>query len=309
MTSRSRLQIVLLGLGVVFISIALARNWPDFVSAVQLDVVGFVGAVGLCLFGLVSLGSGWALIHPPGSPRSLLARRFLMAQPAKYIPGGVSMPVSQVALSKEYDSSTASSVARLITHSAMMVCGGLLAGSAMMLEPSQRSLGAVCLLGGAIGSGWILIAEVASVINGLTDRLRRFKPTRSLPRLPDLQLPRTAKAAALLACFVGMTALAAAFPLLGRTNPDLPGYAGLMGAFAFAWTVGFLAIPFPAGAGVREGALALASSDSATFGTLLALALLHRVAMLAAETVGFVVSALSDRVTAGRTRRRDSEPG
>ncbi len=297
MTTGRRLQIALLGLGVVFISIALARNWSDFVAAVQVDSLGFAGAVGLCLVGLLSLGWAWARLHPEGAPRTALIRRFLMAQPAKYIPGGVSMPASQVVLSKDYDTSTSSSVARLVTHSAMMVCAGLLAGSAMLLEPAQRSLGLICLLGGSIGSAWILLTDVAGVANLLIDRISKFGPVRSLPRLPELMTGRPAKAAALSACVVGMVALSSAIVLLGRSDSGLPGYGGLMGAFAFAWTVGFLAVPFPAGAGVREGALALALSVSTNFGNVLALALMHRVAMLAAEALGFVVSALGHRKT------------
>jgi glycosyltransferase 2 family protein len=298
-----RLQVALLALSVVFISVALARNRTDFVSAVRVDTVGFVGAIGLCLFGLVCLGSAWALLHPPGAPRAVLIRRFLLAQPAKYIPGGVSMPASQIVLSKEFDSSATSSVARLVTHSAMMVCGGLLAGSVMILERPQRGIGLMCLLAGVLGSAWILIADVGRLVNGLIVHLRRFQRARSLSLLPDLELRRPAKAFALVACAAGIAALSSALPLLGRSSPELPGYAGLVGAFAFAWTVGFLAVPFPAGAGIREGALAVALTASINLGSILALALMHRVAMLAAETVGFAASVLGERRAAQRGRR------
>ena len=56
---------------------------------------------------------------------------------------------------------------------------------------------------------------------------------------------------------VGILCSAIAFALLGGATFSEPPWA-VVTSFAFAFTVGFLAVPFPSGLGVRETVLALA---------------------------------------------------
>ena len=74
----------------------------------------------------------------------------------------------------------------------------------------------------------------------------------------------------------------------------------LMGAFALAWAVGFLVIPAPAGIGVREVVLVVATTPFLTEPLALVLALAARVWWMAGDALFFALGLVTKRI-ASRT--------
>jgi hypothetical protein len=287
-----RIQWVLLGLGLVAISLTLARNWTGFQEALTINPTRMLSAVAICLVGIVLLGWSWAVIHPPTAAKLSLVRRFVLAQPGKYVPGGIAMPVGQVMLSKDQDTSGAASVARLLLHSATMVAGGLIASGALAVSEDRRLVALAAFSLGLLLAGWLAASDVSGLFNALGRTISRIRPVR-IPELPGLGLKVRVKIFALVISCAGLTALGIAFAVL-----DAAGIAGstgaAVGAFTLAWTVGFVAVPIPAGAGIREAALIFAVG-AADPGGIIAVAVLHRLSMLMAEAIGFATGLAGER--------------
>lgn len=280
---RRRLQWALLVLGAGFITVTLVRNWDQLRDGVEVSPGSMIGATAACGLGLTLLGVGWAMVHPEGSRAASLTRRFLLAQPGKYVPGGIAMPVGQVVLSKGADESTGAAVARLVLHSGMMVAAGLVVAGGLVTGTSVRLLGWLSLALGLSVTVWLVVSDVSRATDSMGRALGRVLHRR-LPKLPAIEIGPSRKLVAMLAVTAGISAIAMAFPILYRSSDE--GVLAMAGAFALAWTVGFIAVPVPAGAGIREAVLLLALTG-ATPGQAIAVALLHRLAMLVAEVIGF----------------------
>ncbi len=64
-------------------------------------------------------------------------------------------------------------------------------------------------------------------------------------------------------------------------------------AFGFAWTIGFVAIPFPSGIGIREAALILTIGSGAPTSYVIAASVSHRLVSMMAELLMIVASRAS----------------
>jgi uncharacterized membrane protein YbhN (UPF0104 family) len=62
-----------------------------------------------------------------------------------------------------------------------------------------------------------------------------------------------------------------------------------LAAYAFAWTVGYIALPVPTGLGIREATLAVVL-PVAVVGSVVALSAIHRLVTMIAEFGVFIAS-------------------
>jgi hypothetical protein len=286
---------ILLLLGFGFLGGAVWATWDTFVEALVFEAAAFGIASGLCLLGLILLGGAWAVLHPPGAPRVSLVFRFLLAQPGKYVPGGVAMPAGQVALSREHDHSTGSSLVRLVIHSGLMVAGAAVVAAAGVVVGPRRWLGgtaAVVAVGVAAGLLILDLERVAGWVIGAIKRITRRGDPGTTIRL-DITRPTLLGALALTT--MGMAAISGAFPVVAAAGVgEGVGGLGTAAAFAVAWAVGFVLVPLPAGAGAREAVLGYALVGSA-FGAIIATSVVHRAAMLVAESIGALAAVIAAR--------------
>jgi uncharacterized membrane protein YbhN (UPF0104 family) len=85
---------------------------------------------------------------------------------------------------------------------------------------------------------------------------------------------------------VGMAFLSAGFAILAVSAEGMPNPVLLVGAFALAWVVGYLIVPFPAGLGLREAALVvILGSLAPSYGSVLAAAVIQRLCQVVAEVI------------------------
>lgn len=267
---------VLFGLvGVAFLVLAVRKSLDRAEGLTFPPPVTLLAVLGVLLAGLVAAGLGWASLFPGTRERRVLFRSYFEAQLGKYVPGGVWQPVAQVGFSSTPGGGAASASAAFVAYSVAQLVAGLALGSltalfAADLDPFLRVLSGAGLLSVLLlRTGWL---------RALARLLERIL---SLP-LAERDLPSrgtVGRCALWAAASLALSGLA--FALLAKHFGVDTGVARTVFAFSLAWAVGYAALPFPAGLGVREGALILLlGSDPAT---VIAASLAHRILGMIAE--------------------------
>jgi uncharacterized membrane protein YbhN (UPF0104 family) len=222
-------------------------------------------AVALAAAAMASLALGWGrCLGALGSvrPAGAVARWYFLGELGKYVPGGLWPIVGRGELARR------AGVAATVAYQSVLLSLAAWYGAALL--PAAL-----------VGSH----PAVQSRAAGLVARLTRGRvavavlPWRTLLRLVASYLPTWALVA-------GATAAAVA----AYGGP--PGWRAPAVAVA-AWVLGFLAVPVPAGAGVREAAFVAASGLPA--GLALTVAVTSRLAFVVVDLVGALVAAATQR--------------
>ena len=292
--ARRAALVVLLLAGLSLAVLSLAGQWSDVRAGARQLSPGYVGSAFLCV--LASLWSAmlsWrAMLEGLGDdvPVRACARIFFVGQLGKYVPGSVWVVVAQMELGAAYG------LSRKVIGSASLLALGIAIPVALTI-----GLLAVPALLSADGSAYLLLFLVLPVavvvlsppvLNPLLDRALRLARRQPLPqRLTGATVLRVALYAAGGHLFLGLSTYLLAVDL-GASGPLLLPLA--IGAFALASAAGVLAIPVPAGAGVREAVLVLSLSPVLPIGQSLLLALVSRAILTAGDVT---VAALASRRT------------
>jgi hypothetical protein len=274
------------------------RDTVGSVSVAALVAAFAATAVGV-LFALLS----WrAVLADLGSPLRLkhAVGIFGIGQLGKYLPGSLWPVVAQMELGREHGvPRKRSAVAALLVIVVALTAGGLLSAATLPFA-AREALGPYryVFLVPAVG----LLLLWPKVFNAVANRGLRLLRRAPLDR--GLSLPGMATAlgwaVAQWACWgVAVWALGRGLP--GAHGPLL---ALSLGAYALAWSAGFLFLVAPAGAGVREGALVLLLAASLSTEQALGVALLVRLLTTVAD-VGWGLVAVGTVVTRGK-RGQDS---
>ena len=261
-------------LGVLFLLAALVRQWEDVRDGIEFSVARLAVAAVLIAISIMSLAHGWARLMPGTSDRQRMRKIFYLSQPAKYIPGGVVQPVGQVALTTDEGVSAGHSITAFIVHSVASATGGALLGAGMVFVTDVPTWLRACAAVGLIAPV-ILWQPVLLKAGALVARILR-RPFREelLPRQKDTVI-------ALGWALLGIAASATAFAVVAGDSIDIAGWV-VVSAYSLAFTIGFLAVPFPSGIGIREGALALLLPATG-LATIVAVSALHRLVSMLAE--------------------------
>ncbi len=293
---QKRLQLVILIIGIPAIIIA---GWYSYGDIQQLEAPPIWALVPACLanvVGLVLSARSWSSLIDDVVPRHTLDDAFYTSQLMKYTPvGGVAQALGQAALARTDDvgmarSGTAMVVSKLTTVLSASVFGPVLAVAGSELPDVLR----VALLAAPA----VLVLGRRDLMKWALDRLRGV-----VPRVPEhTVLPDQARIWRSIAWGVGsLTASGIAFSTLAITAGLGVGWVHAVSGFAIAWAIGFLAIPIPAGLGVREAALGLLVAGNP--GALLVSAVLFRAVAIASEALLFakvrIALRLSSSVSSG----------
>ena len=281
-------------------AVALARRWPEVRPVLaDLSPLSIVLAMVSVLAGLCCSFLGWRAILTDYGSRLPVAgglRVFFLGQLGKYVPGSLWPAVAQMELAQDYKVPRRVSAAAMSTFMLVVLGTGLL-----VAVVSLPVLGSA-----ALHRFWWTLAALPvavavlypPVLNRLVGRALRLAGREPLP-LP-LSLPGVARAAGwslatwglwglhLWALAVGVGAGGAS--LLWRTT----------GAFAAAWTLGFVLVLVPAGAVVREAALIVLLHPALTAGQATVVALASRLLLTAGDLGWGLVALLADRRRGGR---------
>jgi hypothetical protein len=230
-----------------------------------------------------------SLLASAGSPLPFLAaaRVFFIGQLGKYIPGSVWPIVAQMELAGAYRVPRRRVATSAVLTMLISLCAGLIA--AVVALPLLATGYRWALLAAPV----ILVCLHPRIVNPVIDRLLR------LARRTPVEQPLTGRAVAVA---LGWALLS--WVLLGLhvwllavrlDAPPLKAFALAVGGFAFAWSVGFLAVVAPAGAGVRDLLLVTALSGMMPTGRATAIALTSRILMTVGDLVLAGLAALKRR--------------
>jgi uncharacterized membrane protein YbhN (UPF0104 family) len=275
---------------------AVASEWTSVRAALAsigaLTVAGAMVSVLIAMFAAMQV---WrVLLAALGSPLPIRigARIMFVGQLGKYLPGSVWPVLAQMELGTAHRVPRRNSASASVLTMLVSMLGGLL--TALVTLPFAAGL---------TSYRWAFLAAPAllaclhpKVLNSVLGRLFR------LTRRPPLEQPLTARAIAtsLAWSFVSWIFYGLQIWLLATRLGAPRGTAALLalGGFAFAWTVGFLAVFAPAGAGVREVLLVALLGPVIGVGAGTAVALVSR----ALTTIGDLLAAAVAVIYFRRTR-------
>lgn len=275
---------VLFGMGgVAFLVVAFWRTWDrstDMVVPAWWRLAAACALIGLAM----SLAyRAWAqLFERPVRSRSLAAG-FFVSQLGKYVPGAVWQAVGQVGYASRAQVSLPRAATAFVVFSFTQAAAGAVVGA-----------GVAFVIPGL--SWWLRLGALAGLtLVVLLDRrwmvwaigvYRRLRPAPDDTREPVTDLVPSQRAI-LSSCAwsIGvMLAMGGAFVVLlnglGTISPAVP---AAVSGYTLAWTVGFLAVPFPSGLGVREAVLIAVLGGMAGTPHLIAASVYFRLAQMLAE--------------------------
>lgn len=190
---------------------------------------------------------------------------FLLSLPGKYLPGGVWTTMLQVEHGARADIDRSRSLGASLVSMLATVLVGALIGIGFLLDATDE-IPRSGLLALALVPGLVLLLPAVQL--RLTGWLQRVSGRESRP----ISLPGRDTLAMIGWNVVGWVLLGAHVTVLTGGDISLPSATS---AFALSWTLGFLFIVAPAGAGIRDAVLAVAVGTSVD-GTGVAVALLSR---------------------------------
>ncbi len=276
-------KLALLAVALGFCAYGLYAQRAEVAAALHQLVWGSVaGAVAAAIVGLGCLMLAWrAVVSDLGSHLALrpATRVMFISQLGKYVPGAVWVTAAQVELGREHlvprrRSATASILAMLITLATglLVVAATLPLSSASAVRQYWWALALAPLA---------LVALYPPLTNYLLNRLLRLARRPPLER--QLSMAGMAKAVAwsLLGWgFFSIHSWLLVADLTGKGVSVLPIAAG---AYALAWAVGFVLIPFPGGVGPRELAFIAALAPVMPRGSAIVVAVVSRLVLTIAD--------------------------
>ncbi len=290
MNRRRLLQTVLLLAGLVGIALVVRESVKDAQEQVLPSAPSLAVASVLVLASVVCSARVWGVLFSDlldsHAQRLALRGTFYLAQLTKYLPaGGVVQTTSQLGLARGAGVPLRRSTVAFPVSVVCVVVAGLAVGSGLVVATDLASwVRALSLLG--LGSLVLLHRGLMAQVLNLARRfIRRIPDSTHLPDQRDILLS--------FAWAVGaMCALSAAYAVMLHSLSSAQSPFVVFSAFAVSWVVGFLAIPIPAGVGVREAVLVVLLPGVGA-GPLLAVSLVLRLLSISAELLAMLVNKIA----------------
>jgi uncharacterized membrane protein YbhN (UPF0104 family) len=236
-------------------------------------------------------------------PLRAAARIFFVGQLGKYVPGSVWPVLAQMELGAAYGLSRTTVGTASLLQLAIGVPGALLIGAMAVPALVAAGSGAYGLLLLALPLAVLVLSP--PVLGPLLDRaLALLRRPPLAQRLSGRSVLAVALLSGLANLLLGLQAWLLARDLGASGELLLP---LVVGAFVLATVAGLLALPVPAGAGVREAVLVAALSPVLPLGQALLLALVSRVVLTTADlaVAGAAAAPLRRRTSAGNSQSGD----
>jgi hypothetical protein len=247
-----------------------------------LPAAGYVAAsVALGTIGVVAGAAGWITLFDSDS-RASLFKNFVFTQLGKYIPGGIWQPVGQIGYAARTGVSLRDATSAFPIHAIAQAAAGATVGALTVLgRPLPPWMTAVSL-----GPLVLLLGLNRSWTGGLLGFAARILRRDGLPvAIPSHRAILTAFGWGI----VSISAAGLGFALLAGSIAISISVPETMTAWALAWTIGFIAVPFPAGLGVREVIL-IAGIPGVLGAEVIAASVYHRLVTIAAEAILIIVT-------------------
>jgi hypothetical protein len=237
--------------------------------------------------------------------RAYLRGTFYLAQLTKYLPvGGVVQAASQVGLARSVGVPLKrSAVALPVSIAAAVAAGGTL-GCGLVFSTDAPNWARVIALAGLSALALLYLPLLAWLLEFSRRFVKRIPTAEELPTQRDILIFYAW-------ALVTLGSLSIEYTVLLRSITHAVNPYTMFCAFAISWVVGYLAIPIPAGVGVREAVLVALMPGVGT-AELLAASLAARLVSIGAEVMTFGVNKLVSRrhvsLTVGPDRPEPTEP-
>lgn len=257
----------------------------------ELGPLPVAGSLLAVLAGLLASALVWrALLADLEAPLALrpALHVFFLGQLGKYVPGSVFVVAAQMELGRDQGVSRSRVGTASLLFMGVMVAAGLLAAAVVLPFTSPDALDSYA---------WVLVVLVLGLVLLAPPVLSRLVAVAlQVLRRDPLERPLSWRGTgtALGWALVMWGAYGVHLWLLVRAVPHDAGPSLLLlstGAYALAWTAGFLFVISPAGAAIREAALVVALSPVLDEPGAVAVALLSRLVMTAGDLVWGAVGA------------------
>jgi hypothetical protein len=261
-------------LGGVFVTWGLVRAWQEGVAVLPSPAV-IVAALLLSSVGVVAASFSWAALFPDHEDPSRLRRAFVGSQIGKHLPlGGLAQAVGQTELSRDATMTRRRASHGFVVHALVQVTSVLLVISGVALD---SGLPAWWRIGGVLA----LVLFVVLLRGGI-EVIARFVGKRF--RLDRLSLPpHEAVVKSTVLSLIPVLAGALTFAVILNEIEPATRVMASVPQFAIGWLGGYLAVPFPAGLGIREAVLV--SALGLPLGVVVSASVAHRLITLAVEGV------------------------
>lgn len=261
----------------------LRERWQETRVSVEPLTAALAGVAVLASMALMALA--WALLMrsllPSRPPLSRMLSVYATSTLGKYVPGKVGQPVMRMAGVAPYGGSALAVATSMgVEILSWGATGGLVAALLLVLGSAQLgdTLGAYALPVGVLSLAAVVVLATLDHARYPVFVRRLFAAREQGPLLP-WSVP--------LLHLASWTLWAAQGVLLARAVglADSARASHAAAFFVLAPIAGFLAVPLPAGVGVRESLIVLGLAPSVGAGNALAAALLARGASLAADVI------------------------
>ncbi|MEO6988938.1 MAG: lysylphosphatidylglycerol synthase transmembrane domain-containing protein [Aquihabitans sp.] len=254
----SAVGVLLGGAAMYFVTRSLVDDWPAASAALRDANLWWVAVGALCaVVGMTTIGMGWrGVLRLLGvrAPVGRVVAWYYVGELGKYLPGGVWPVLGRGELARR------GGVPRRRAYASVAMSLGLLYLAAMFVAAAFLPF---AISGGGLNP-WMLflLALPVGVVLLHHDVLGWFVGVvaKVTGRSIDIDIPEWRNSLRLVAVYVptwlfvggGTWAVARAL------DPNAS-FSRVMFATVLSWVAGFMAVPVPAGAGVREGVLAASS--------------------------------------------------
>ena len=295
-------RLAFLLLAVVLLLLALYDRGPEAADAARdVGAAAALGSLVAVLAGLLASALVWrALLADLGTPLGLRAALhvFFLGQLGKYVPGSVFAVAAQMELGRLHEAPRSRVGTASLLFMGVLVAAGLLSAVVALPLTSPDALRSYA---------WVLLAlPLAALVLAPPVLTRLVGVLLRVLRREPLERPLSARGVAAALGWAGVMWAAYGVHLWLLVRPQDTGTSAdllllSVGAYALAWTAGFLFVVAPAGAGVRELVLVAALAPVLDRGAALAVAVLSRVLMTLGDLAwGGVGAALSPSDRGGK---------
>lgn len=284
--ARRGARLILLLVGVGFMTVAFTQTADDLDRSLLPGIPRLAAAAVLAATGVLAGGRAWVRVLGAGGTRARrLAHGFHLSQLGKYLPGAVWQVVGLIASAREAGERTARASTSFVAFAIVQVVAGATVGALLVVTGTRQPLVVRAVCGAGVLSLVVLDRRWMSWVAGCLRRDPALVPGQPA-------LVRSWAWSALTMVFAGGSFAL----LLDGIDPDQP-FVASISVWAIAWTVGFVAIPFPAGVGVREAVLVglLAGSGDGAAAAVIAASVYHRLATIAGEALAIAAYGVATR--------------
>jgi uncharacterized membrane protein YbhN (UPF0104 family) len=281
---------LLLGAAAIgFVVRRLIIDWPKVSDELaDAEVAWLAAAIAFAVAGMTSIGWGWRYVMRTLGAEVPLRRVvpwYFVGELGKYVPGGVWPVLGRGELARRGGVPKGRAFTSVALSLGMLYLAAMFTAAAFL--PFALSSG-----GGF--SPWMLFllalpVGVALLHHAVLERLLALV-TRVTKRTIDVPIPRWSQSLGLVAryvptwIFIGLATWAVARSF----TPEID-FAQMMFATILSWIVGFLAVPVPSGAGIRETVLYAASGAPEAIA--IATAVAARIIFVVVDVAGAAISA------------------